>query len=70
MVSALSSDYSIVLITTKEELKLVHSLRVEVFVDEQGFSMEDEMDEYDAFSALFMLYTWVKTRNWSFWTMQ
>jgi predicted GNAT family N-acyltransferase len=57
MVSALSSDYSIVLITTKEELKLVHSLRVEVFVDEQGFSMEDEMDEYDAFSALFMLYT-------------
>jgi N-acyl-L-homoserine lactone synthetase len=57
MVSALSSDYSIVLITTKEELKLVHSIRVEVFVDEQGFSMEDEMDEYDAFSALFMLYT-------------
>lgn len=34
------------LCASKEDLQLSLDLRVEVFVDEQGFTLEEEFDEY------------------------
>ncbi|KAJ9103014.1 hypothetical protein QFC20_004822 [Naganishia adeliensis] len=40
--------YEVVVADTPELVQACHDIRIEVFVTEQGFSMEDEMDQYDA----------------------
>ncbi|CAH0182344.1 MULTISPECIES: GNAT family N-acetyltransferase [Bacillaceae] len=39
-------------ITTESDLKVAFQIRKEVFVEEQGFALESEFDEYDTLNAL------------------
>ncbi|MCK1983455.1 MULTISPECIES: GNAT family N-acetyltransferase [Peribacillus] len=39
-------------ITTESDLKAAFQIRKEVFVEEQGFPLESEFDEYDTLNAL------------------
>ncbi|TKH05148.1 GNAT family N-acetyltransferase [Peribacillus simplex] len=39
-------------ITTESDLKVAFQIRKEVFVEEQGFPLESEFDEYDTLNAL------------------
>ncbi|WHX63967.1 GNAT family N-acetyltransferase [Peribacillus frigoritolerans] len=39
-------------ITTENDLKIAFHIRKEVFVDEQGFALEFEFDEFDTLNAL------------------
>jgi predicted GNAT family N-acyltransferase len=39
-------------ITTENDLKMAFHIRKEVFVEEQGFLLETEFDEYDTLNAL------------------
>lgn len=39
-------------ITTENDLKIAFHIRKEVFVEEQGFPLESEFDEYDTLNAL------------------
>ncbi|MDM5284059.1 GNAT family N-acetyltransferase [Peribacillus frigoritolerans] len=39
-------------ITTENDLKIAFHIRKEVFVEEQGFLLETEFDEYDTLNAL------------------
>jgi predicted GNAT family N-acyltransferase len=39
-------------ITTEDDLKIAFHIRKEVFVEEQGFLLETEFDEYDTLNAL------------------
>ncbi|ASS92741.1 GNAT family N-acetyltransferase [Peribacillus simplex] len=39
-------------ITTENDLKIAFHIRKEVFVEEQGFQLESEFDEFDTLSAL------------------
>lgn len=39
-------------ITTESDLKVAFQIRKEVFVEEQGFALESEFDEYDKLNAL------------------
>ncbi|MCT4477358.1 GNAT family N-acetyltransferase [Peribacillus sp. NPDC101481] len=39
-------------ITTESDLKVAFQIRKEVFVQEQGFALESEFDEYDTLNAL------------------
>ncbi|MDM5358474.1 GNAT family N-acetyltransferase [Peribacillus sp. ACCC06369] len=39
-------------ITTENDLKIAFQIRKEVFVEEQGFPLESEFDEFDTLNAL------------------
>ncbi|MBO0997241.1 GNAT family N-acetyltransferase [Bacillus sp. SD075] len=39
-------------ITTENDLKIAFHIRKEVFVDEQGFQLESEFDEFDSLNSL------------------
>jgi len=39
-------------ITTESDLKVAFQIRKEVFVEEQGFALESEFDEFDTLNAL------------------
>ncbi|MFP3510484.1 GNAT family N-acetyltransferase [Peribacillus sp. SIMBA_075] len=39
-------------ITTENDLKIAFHIRKEVFVEEQGFQLESEFDEFDTLNAL------------------
>lgn len=39
------------IITTKEDLKKAFDIRIEVFVEEQGVPLEDELDEFDTLNG-------------------
>lgn len=39
-------------ITTENDLKIAFQIRKEVFVEEQGFPLESEFDEFDTLNAI------------------
>ncbi|WVO14161.1 hypothetical protein L204_101792 [Cryptococcus depauperatus] len=43
--------------TSQEDVEKCHQIRIQVFVHEQGFPLEDEEDEYDAEAKHFLLTT-------------
>ncbi|EIW65479.1 hypothetical protein TREMEDRAFT_72590 [Tremella mesenterica DSM 1558] len=47
--------YTIKIAQTTEEVQACYDMRVEVFVVEHGFQLEDEIDEYDPQSLQFLL---------------
>ncbi|OXC69349.1 hypothetical protein AYX13_01909 [Cryptococcus neoformans] len=49
--------YTLKLANTKNEVEACYDIRMEVFCVEQGFTVEDEMDEYDPHSFHFLLTT-------------
>jgi predicted GNAT family N-acyltransferase len=53
--SSSSSTYEVILCTTPHHLREAASIRMDVFIAEQGFDVEDELDENDAICAHFLL---------------
>ncbi|KAJ9477002.1 hypothetical protein PHBOTO_000659 [Pseudozyma hubeiensis] len=50
-----ADEYSVALCTSGTQLRGVCSVRIEVFVKEQGFALADEIDQYDPLAAHFIL---------------
>nr|CDI51109.1 acyl-n-acyltransferase [Melanopsichium pennsylvanicum 4] len=49
------SEYTVTLCTSGKQLRSCCDVRISVFVNEQGFALQDEMDQYDPLAAHFML---------------
>ncbi|KAJ3296321.1 hypothetical protein HDU79_007005 [Rhizoclosmatium sp. JEL0117] len=62
MVTA-SPAFTVIPVTSKEQLEKCLALRLAVFCDEQGFSRENESDEYDAIAKHFLLFPSEDTSN-------
>ncbi|EPQ32030.1 uncharacterized protein PFL1_00228 [Pseudozyma flocculosa PF-1] len=50
-----NDEYSVHLCTSAAQLRQAHRVRCEVFVTEQGYGLEEEVDQYDPVSAHFVL---------------
>ncbi|KAN0066411.1 hypothetical protein ACQY0O_000505 [Thecaphora frezii] len=50
-----ANDYSVHLCTSAAQLRQAHRIRCQVFVEEQGYDLEAEIDQYDPVSAHFVL---------------
>lgn len=50
-----NGEYQVSLCTSAQQLQGVCKVRVKVFVDEQGFELKDEIDQYDPLAAHFAL---------------
>lgn len=48
-------EYDVSLCTSGEQLRQACDVRIQVFVHEQGFELDDEIDQYDPLSAHFIL---------------
>ncbi|KAE8538608.1 hypothetical protein D1P53_004970 [Cryptococcus gattii VGV] len=55
--SSVRPPYTLKLANTKNEVEACYDIRMEVFCVEQGFTVEDEMDESDPHSFHFLLTT-------------
>ncbi len=53
--SKLTDEYQVSLCTSAAQLRGACDVRLEVFVQEQGFALADEIDEYDPLAAHFAL---------------
>ena len=49
------SEYQVTLCTSGSQLRSVCDVRIQVFVNEQGFALSDEIDQYDPLAAHFVL---------------
>ncbi|SPO20722.1 uncharacterized protein UTRI_00198 [Ustilago trichophora] len=52
---ATDDNYTVSLCTSGSQLRGACDVRIEVFVREQGFALEDEIDQYDPLAAHFIL---------------
>lgn len=48
-------EYQVALCTSASQLRGACDVRIQVFVQEQGFALEDEIDQYDPLAAHFIL---------------
>lgn len=55
MPSDTSDEYQVTLCTSASQLRSACDVRVQVFVNEQGFALSDEIDQYDPHAAHFLL---------------
>ena len=53
--SKLTDEYQVSLCTSAAQLRGACDVRLAVFVEEQGFALSDEIDEYDPLAAHFVL---------------
>ncbi|TKY90189.1 hypothetical protein EX895_000187 [Sporisorium graminicola] len=51
----LSDEYQVTLCTSASQLRGACDVRIQVFVHEQGFALQDEIDQYDPLAAHFAL---------------
>lgn len=53
--AGIDDEYTVTLCTSGAQLRGACDVRIEVFVHEQGFALEDEIDQYDPLAAHFVL---------------